>query len=162
MQESWRTVGRWLPWCHARYSREDAQDWITDCRHGWARGEHFAFAVVDDGSGDIVGGTGLSQRDRAGNSANLGYWVRQSRQGEGLAARAASLVAGFGFEQLGLARIEIVVLPDNHASRRTAEKIGAKFEIVARRRPGTDERTMDVAVYGLVREDVVRMTPAPR
>lgn len=162
VKESWPTVGRWLAWCHARYSHEEAQAWITHCRQGWSRGEHFAFAIVDDRSGDILGGAGLGRRDRTGDSANLGYWVRQSRQGEGMAARAASLVASFGFEQLRLARIEIVVLPENHASRRTAEKIGARFETMARRRPGADERTMNMAVYGLVRGEVVRANPALR
>jgi RimJ/RimL family protein N-acetyltransferase len=153
-QSSLSTVGRWLPWCHAGYALEDARAWIACCKHGWSHAEHFAFAVFDGGSGELLGAVGLNQRNLKHRSANLGYWVRQSRQGEGIAARAASLVAGFGFERLGLTRIEIVTLPDNGASRRTAEKIGAKFETLARHRLWVQEEPMDAVVYALIRADV--------
>jgi RimJ/RimL family protein N-acetyltransferase len=153
-QSSLSTVGRWLPWCHASYALEDARAWIACCEHGWSHAEHFAFAVFDDGSGELLGAVGLNQRNLKHRSANLGYWVRQSRQGEGIAARAASLVARFGFERLGLIRIEIVTLPDNGASRRTAEKIGAKLETLARHRLWVQEQPMDAVVYALIRADM--------
>jgi ribosomal-protein-serine acetyltransferase len=128
------SVGRWLPWCHAGYDLDDARAWTSHCQDGWSCGEHFAFPIFDLRTGELLGGCGLNQLNHQHRSANLGYWVRQSRHGEGIAARAAALVARFGFEQLGLIRIEIVVMPDNHASRRTAEKTGAHFEAVARHR----------------------------
>jgi ribosomal-protein-serine acetyltransferase len=148
------SVGRWLPWCHAGYDLDDARAWTSHCQDGWSRGEHFAFPIFDLRTGELLGGAGLNQRNRQHRSANLGYWVRQSRQGEGIAARAARLVARFGFEQLGLVRIEIVAMPDNHASRRTAEKIGARFEAIARQRLWANEQAHDAAVYGLIAADL--------
>ena len=153
-QNSLPTVGRWLPWCHASYALEDARAWVAYCEQGWANAEDFAFAVFDHRSGELLGGVGLNQRNPMHRSANLGYWVRQSRQGEGIAARAASLVARFGFEQLGLIRIEIVTLPDNGASQRTAEKIGAKFETLARHRLWVRGQPMDAVVHALIRTDM--------
>lgn len=154
VQASLSSVGRWLPWCHADYGLEDASGWIAHCQHGWSHDEHFAFAVFDDRTGELVGGAGLNQRNHLHRSANLGYWVRQSRQGEGIAARAASRVARFGFESLELIRIEIVTLPNNLASRRTAEKIGAKFEAVARHRLWVRDQATDAAVHALIRADM--------
>ena len=153
-QSSLSTVGRWLPWCHASYSLDDARAWVAYCEQGWANAEDFAFAVFDDRNGELLGGVGLNQRNPMHRSANLGYWVRQSRQGEGIAARAASLVARFGFEQLGLIRIEIVTLPDNGASRRTAENIGATFETLARHRLWVRGQPMDGVVHALIRADM--------
>lgn len=149
-------VGRWLPWCHADYQLGDASAWISHCQDGWSRGEHFAFPIFDRRTGELLGGAGLNQRNRQHRSANLGYWVRQSRHGEGIAPRAASLVARFGFEQLGLIRIEIIVMPDNHASRRTAEKTGARFEAIARQRLWANGLAHDAAVYGLTPADLRR------
>ncbi|WP_189440181.1 GNAT family N-acetyltransferase [Rhodanobacter panaciterrae] len=149
------SVGRWLPWCHAGYERADAHAWISHCQDGWSRGEHFAFPIFDLHTGELLGGAGLNQRNRQHRSANLGYWVRQSRHGEGIAAHAAALVARFGFEQLGLIRIEIVVMPDNHASRRTAEKTGARFEAIARQRLWANGLAHDAAVYGLTQADLL-------
>lgn len=148
------SVGRWLPWCHAGYDLDDARTWISHCQDGWSRGEHFAFPIFDLRTGEMIGGCGLNQLNHQHRSANLGYWVRQSRQGKGIAARAAALVARFGFEQLGLIRIEIVVMPDNRASLRTAEKTGARFEAVARHRLWANGQAHDAAVYGLTPADL--------
>lgn len=153
-RESITGVGRWLPWCHADYSRNDAAAWIAYCQTGWLSGEHFAFPVFDATTGELLGGAGLNQRNRLHRSANMGYWVRQSRQGQGVAAAASRLVAGFGFQWLGLARIEIVVLTDNRPSLRTAEKIGARFEGIARQRLCTREQPEDAAIYGLIPADL--------
>ena len=74
-----------------------------------------------------------------------------------MAVAAGRLVARFGFEQLGLLRIEVVALPDNHPSRRTAEKIGARFEAIARRRLGVNGQAHDAAVYGLIPSDLSQL-----
>lgn len=153
VRESTGSVGRWLPWCHAGYGLDDARAWVVHCQAGWRSGEHFAFPVFDAVSGELLGSVGLSRCDRLRRSANMGYWVRQSRHGQGVAAAAAVLVARFGFERLGLARIEIVVLPDNQPSRRTAEKIGARFEAIERQRLWLGEQPRDAVVYALTQQD---------
>lgn len=153
-RESTATVGRWLPWCHAGYGADDAAAWIACCRAGWHTGELHAFAIFEARSGQLLGGAGLNQHNLAHRSANLGYWLRQSRQGKGLAAPAATLAARFGFEQLGLVRIEIVILADNHASQRTAERVGARFEALARQRLWAGGQAHDARVYGLIPTDL--------
>ncbi|WP_017460767.1 GNAT family N-acetyltransferase [Dyella ginsengisoli] len=152
--ESIDSLGRWLPWCRAGYDLAAAQDWVRRCEQGWAEGEHFAFGIFDRTHQRLLGSVGLNQRNLLHRSANLGYWVRQSEQRHGVAAKAVQLVARFGFRQLALQRIEIVALPDNQASRRTAERAGARFEAVARRRIWDGEQARDGAVYALVPEDL--------
>jgi RimJ/RimL family protein N-acetyltransferase len=100
---------------------DDAAAWISHCAEGWRSGEHFAFAILDSRSHDFIGATGLNQRNRLHNLMNLGYWVRASRQRRGVAVRASTLVAQFGFRQAGLMRIEIFAEVGNVASRRVAE-----------------------------------------
>ena len=156
VRESVASVGRWLPWCNAGYDLDRATAWTAHCRAGWDEGEQFAFAVRAAADGRLLGGCGLNQLNPAHRSANLGYWVRESRQRQGVAVAAARLVAGFGFAELGLIRIEIVTLPGNHASRRVAEKSGAVFEAVARQRLWAWDRAHDAAVYALVPADLQR------
>jgi RimJ/RimL family protein N-acetyltransferase len=154
VRESVASIGPWLPWCHAGYDLADAQDWIGHCRDGWAADEHFAFAVVDRATGVLLGSVGLNQRNRLHRSASMGYWVRQSRQHQGIAPRAVRLVARFGFDALELARIEIVALPGNRASRQVAQKAGARFEAVARHRLWMQGEPRDAAVYALIPADL--------
>lgn len=155
VRESVASIGRWLPWCHAGYDLAEAEDWIRHCREGWAADEHFAFAVVDRQTGTLLGSVGLNQRNRLHRSAAMGYWVRQSRQQQGIAPRAVRLVARFGFASLELARIEIVALPDNRASRQAAQKAGARFEAIARHRLWMQGEARDAAVYGLTPADLL-------
>ena len=152
-RESVSTVGRWLPWCHAGYAREDAVAWIERCRSASEGGEPCAFAVFDDG-GVLLGGVGLNRFDQQHRSANLGYWVRQQAQGQGVATRATRRLAMFGFDTLGLCRVEIVAAVENLASRRCAEKAGARFEGIARHRLVVGTTPVDAVVYGLLPADL--------
>ena len=83
---------------------------------------------------------------------NLGYWVRTSAAGRGAATRATRLAARFGFEQLGLHRIEIVAAIDNIGSQRVAEKAGAVREGVLRKRLLIRGKSQDAVLYSLIRE----------
>lgn len=154
VRESVASVGRWLPWCNADYGLTQAEAWTAQCRDHWRSGEQFAFAVRDAASGELLGGCGLNQLNHPHRSANLGYWVRGARQGQGIAVAAARLTARFAFVELGLIRIEIVTMLDNHASRRVAAKLGASFECVARQRLWAWDRAHDAAVHALIPADL--------
>jgi RimJ/RimL family protein N-acetyltransferase len=86
--------------------------------------------------------------------ANLGYWVRTSATGHGVATTATRLAARFGFEELGMQRIEIVAALDNIPSQRVAEKSGAKREGVLRRRLLIRGESLDAVLFSLVPEDL--------
>lgn len=147
------SLSYWLPWCHAGYSEADAADWIAYCQQAWEARREFPFGIVDR-SGELLGGVGLSQVDRANNRANLGYWVAAAHRGKGVASIAARLAARTGFEQLGFTRIEIVVLVDNIASHQVAEKLGATRETEARNRLLFHGHPANAVVYSLVPGDL--------
>lgn len=150
VRESIDCLGQWLSWCPPNYAVTEAQAWIAYCANAWRRREEFAFAVFDADSGDYLGGVGLNQPNRAHNFMNLGYWIRTSRQRGGVASRAARRVAQFGFEQLRLTRIEIVMPTTHVASQRTAARVGAALEGIGRNRLLLHGQPVDAAVYALV------------
>ena len=152
--ESMATVGRWMAWCHPAYSMRDAEDWCARCVVAWAAGGDREFGIFDAANGEALGCIGVNQINRANLIGNMGYWVRATREGRGVATAAARLVARFAFVEIGLARLEIVVLPDNAASRRVAEKLGARFECVARSRLQWRGDARDAAVYALLPADL--------
>jgi len=85
--------------------------------------------------------------------ANMAYWVRASRAGEGIATIAANLVARYSFEKLGLHRIEIVVSKENAASLRIAEKLGAVREGLLRNRLQVQGSPCDAYMHSLIPKD---------
>lgn len=147
--ESLATVGRWMAWCHPDRKVEEGLEWYRGCERDWNEGVAYEFSTFSP-DGEYLGGAGLNQFNRVHNFANLGYWVRESRQRRGIAVEAARLLSTFGFEVLGLDRIEIVAAVDNLPSRRVAEKAGAQFEGIGRRRLLLRGKAIDAAVYSLV------------
>ena len=152
--ESIPEVSKWLPWCHPGYVREESAEWIGSRPEAWDRGLAYSYAIEDAATGGFLGGCGLNQIDPLNRPANLGYWVRTSRTGEGVATAAARLAATLGFEDLSLQRIEILAAFNNVASRRVAEKLGAVKEGILRRRFLLRGEPQDGVLYSLVREDL--------
>jgi RimJ/RimL family protein N-acetyltransferase len=81
---------------------------------------------------------------------NLGFWVRQSRQRQGIALRCVEALASHAFEKLLLHRVEIVVAVGNHASEALAVKTGALRECFARNRLFIHNQSVSAHVFSLV------------
>lgn len=94
--------------------------WITNK-------DETSFVILDDGGG-IIGTCGLNGLDDMNRRANLGYWVRTSEVGRGIATAATILVAEFGLKEVGLKRLEVIMSVENAASKRVAERAGASYE----------------------------------
>ena len=150
VRESVATVGRWQDWCHAGYSEADATTWIDICRRHWLTGEGNEFLVFDATTDTLLGGMGVNHLNHEHRFANLGYWVRESAQGKGIATRAGRLAARFALETVAVSRLEIVAAHDNLASRRTAERIGGSFEGILRNRLVLKGISVDAAMYSIV------------
>ncbi len=144
----------WMEWCNEDYSIEVPGAFIKAQPESWENDTNYQFTIIDRETNQVLGGCGLNHINRYYRMANLGYWVRSDRTREGIATEATRLLAQFGFGQLGLRRIEIVTAVDNWASRKVAEKAGATFEAVLRKRMRKGEINMDAAMYALVPEDL--------
>ncbi|MEM6782391.1 MAG: GNAT family N-acetyltransferase [Bacteroidota bacterium] len=102
------------------YPEDGAVTFVAEASKAWKAGTDFIFAIcVDD---EAIGTCGLKHAHQG--AAELGYWVGVPFWGQGYASQAARLVAGFGFEQLGLKRVEAHVLEQNPASSRVLDKLG--------------------------------------
>src|SRR5450432_2472965 len=94
--ESKNELSPWMPWCHPGYSIEDSRSWIESQISAFAGGAEYAFVIVD-GEGRLLGGCGLNHLDRPNLRVNLGYWVRTSRAGCGIASQAVKKLVRWAF-----------------------------------------------------------------
>jgi len=154
VRESIPEVSQWLGWCHPEYSIEETREFLRSREEKAEGDEWYSFGVFDRDDSQFLGGVGLNFINRVHQVGNLGYWVRTSATGKGIASRASKLVARFGFEELGLHRIEIVAAVPNIASQRVAEKIGAVREGVLRKRLLIRGESEDAVMFSLVQEDL--------
>ena len=128
VKESLTQLSRWMPWCHMDYGPEDHQRWSRTRKKQWDQGVEYDFVIYRPDTNLPLGICGLNNFDRLNRRANLGYWVRTSQTGQGLATAAAGLLAQFGFDTLKLNRIEILIAEENRPSQRVAEKLGLSRE----------------------------------
>ncbi len=156
VDESRTEIGAWMDWCHADYGLDDTETWVASQPELRALGDH-PMVIVDAGTDRVLGSSGLNQVNTIHGFANLGYWVRTSAAGNGVASRAARLVAIAGLSALGLRRIEIVTDVSNAPSIRVAEKIGAHCEGIARQRLRHGGEHHDAYMFSLVTEDLDRL-----
>jgi RimJ/RimL family protein N-acetyltransferase len=155
VMESFEELHRWMPWCHAKYGREDADAFTATQPHAWHEGSEYCFVIVDRRTDRRLGCCGLNRFDWLNLTANLGYWVRRTACRQGVATDATKLLLRFAFEQLGLQRVEIVAAKDNLASQRVAEKVGATREGIARNRCRAAGVQQDAVVFSVIPTDHV-------
>jgi ribosomal-protein-serine acetyltransferase len=151
VHESIKELNPWMSWANEAYTEATAREYIMITRARWEERTLYAFAITCDD--ELVGGCTLSSIHSIYQYCNLGYWVRRSRHGQGIAGRAAKLVARFAFEEVGLIRVEIVIAVGNQASTRVAEKIGAHYEGVLLNRMVVGRSIYDAHMYSLLPSD---------
>jgi RimJ/RimL family protein N-acetyltransferase len=149
--ESVEELKPWMSWAGGAYTELTAREYIGITRARWEEHSLYAFAIMQEQ--DFLGACTLSSIHPIYHFCNLGYWVRTSCHGQGIAGRAARLAARFAFEHLGLIRVEIVIAVGNRASIRVAEKIGAHDEGVLLNRIVVGQSIYDAHMYSLIPSD---------
>jgi RimJ/RimL family protein N-acetyltransferase len=146
-------IGRWENWCTPDYDLAAARSYLELSWRQWEEGRGFNYNVIERDSRLVVGSISLNQLDPVNARANVGYWTRSSHIGRGIAPNAVRALARLAFRRLELVRLEIVAQEANQSSRRVAEKVGARFEGIARDRLIYHGEPRSAAVYSLVRSD---------
>ncbi len=154
-RESVNELCAWMTWCRPNYSLSDSETFVRNCDAAWASGKQYCFAICDQRDGTFLGSIGISDVDKDHGVANLGYWVRVSRARQGVGTVAARQAARFAFQQLKLARLELLIAVGNVGSQIVAERLGAKPEGILRQRLCLRDQQVDAVLYALLPEDGV-------
>ena len=138
----------WMPWCRPDFSAAEAHSWIQRKLADWRARREYNFRIVDDDQ--LLGTCSINQLHPFYPIANIGYWVRTSATGRGVATAAVREVIAFAKEHTELLRLEIVVAVGNTASVRVAEKVGASLDGRLRSRLVLHGVAHDAFLYSVV------------
>jgi [ribosomal protein S5]-alanine N-acetyltransferase len=125
----------WEPtWSDEELSRNAFRNKLRRYAEDIRDGRAFPFFVFRASDHAFVGAITLSRVQRGvAQSCAMGYWVGQRFTRQGFTAAAVRAVCRFGFEDLGLHRIEAACQPDNLASKTLLEKANFTHEGFARK-----------------------------
>lgn len=155
VDESRASLMRWMPWCHAGYGPADVERWYGEADRQWHDGAGFHMWLHDGGR--VLGVIGIHDIQLYGKrEGEIGYWVRASARGRGVAASAIRTMAAFAFTELKLARTSMRIRLDNASSRRAAERAGARYEGALRNGIVHGDARFDAALYALLPDDLAR------
>lgn len=147
IHSSRRHLHPWLPWLQKIHSPHDTEVFIQ--RLTTERGPQFVIKTEER----ICGGMGFYFFDQQGGLATLGYWLGEEYTGQGLASDAIKSACYYGFNELGLERIEIRCALNNIPSRTLAENLGFYLDGEVHNAEWLTDRYVDHACYSMLKEE---------
>jgi RimJ/RimL family protein N-acetyltransferase len=126
----------------------------------WLAGQLADFTIREAATDAFAGEIDLYYEQPPTRQAMIGYDVLPAFRRRGYATRAVRLVAAWGFEHVGLARMVAGTEPGNIGSQRVLEAVGFVLEGVERSRlPAVDGGRLDNYAYALLPDAARLITP---
>jgi [ribosomal protein S5]-alanine N-acetyltransferase len=141
------------------YKNGMAEEWISTHQASYKAKKSLILAVTVRDEFELIGAMGL-EINITHQYAELGYWIGKAYWNQGFCTEAAREVVRFGFEQLGLNRIQARHMLKNPGSGRVLEKIGMKKEGVLRQALNRFGKYHDYALWAILRDEYKEMESA--
>ncbi|MEM8909575.1 MAG: GNAT family N-acetyltransferase, partial [Bacteroidota bacterium] len=136
----------WLPWVENTTKVEHTRNFLKEARMFNQYGQNLTtFVVLDQ---QIVGSVAFVRFDKANHSGEIGYWLNQDFQGQGIISRACQALVNYGFSHHALNRIEIKVARQNTKSRAIPLRLGFVLEGTLRQAIFRDQQYYDLDIFG--------------
>jgi RimJ/RimL family protein N-acetyltransferase len=130
-------------------SLEEYRQGMKDRAVQVAEGKSHFFIIIERASGHPIGSCSVRPEEE-GLHGSLGLWLGEPYQGKGYGTAVVRMLVDYGFEKLGLSRMEAQVFVGNWPSRRVFEKNG--FAVVCITRGAVEKRGVWVDAWKLAIE----------
>ncbi len=132
--------------------RTFVRGWIARYEDAWRTGGRAGFAAIG-AEGEILGFAAIVQLDLGAREGEIGYAIAAPARGRGVASRSLALLTKWGFDELGLVRLELRIDTDNTGSERVAERNGYHRDGVLRSKHFKEGIRTDVGIWSRLRDD---------
>ncbi len=126
--ETWDMLHEWMPWAKEKESADADEINARKAHAEFILRRDIRISGFDRVTGQYVIGTGLHRFDWEKRRFEIGYWVRKSAQGKGIAQEAANALTRFAFNALAARAVAIDVAEGNEASMAVARRLGFRKE----------------------------------
>jgi RimJ/RimL family protein N-acetyltransferase len=141
---------------HTRVPTEPTQGfaaiWLGTYEEGWRDGSRAGFAI-ESHDGEFLGLGMFVRIEREARQGEIGYVLGPAARGRGVATRTLRILTDWGFDELGLERIELWIDVANTASEAVAERGGYQREGVLRSYWFKEDLRRDFGVWSRLRSD---------
>lgn len=148
-------VTKYLPFPTYK-ARQDAIDRINYCIQGYEKLEApILWAIEYKEDKKLIGGIDFVKWDEANNKAEIGYLLNRKYWNKGIMTEALKPILEFGFETMGLNRIQICCDERNVGSSRVMEKNGLKYEGTLRQERFEKGEYVNMKYYSILKDEYI-------
>jgi RimJ/RimL family protein N-acetyltransferase len=144
-----------LPWVDASNSVEDQVWYVGECLKDWDAGKFFDYGIFNSDE-EFIGAIGVHNIHWDHNRCEIGYWIHQKYEGQGIISEALQTLEKVLFE-LGFHRIEVRCDPRNKKSAAVPLRNGYTFEGILREDVLSAGSYRDTAVYAKLKTDLKKL-----
>jgi ribosomal-protein-serine acetyltransferase len=140
-------LAEWLAWPYLCKKNEDFKKFFKHSLYDYADGKSMNCAI--EYYGEIVGNASFNNIDHNLKVAEIGYWLGQKYQGNGIITRVCKFLMDYAFTGLKLEKIQISVAEHNTSSRAVCERLGLKLEGVITNKEIIAGKILNHAICGI-------------
>lgn len=123
-------LGKWLPFVALTKDVSHTESFVKSVVNAPKDNPQYVFTIRKYDT--LVGLISLNSLDRINKKTEIGYWLSQDHQGQGIMTQSVQKICDFAFEELGLNRIQISVGVGNIPSKSIPKRLGFQLEGVQR------------------------------
>jgi ribosomal-protein-serine acetyltransferase len=142
---------KWLPWVDGTRTVEDSLRFIRESLRQLHHNNGFQTGIWQNGK--LAGVVGYNYINHERQQTELGYWLGEAYQGNGLMTDACRVLIDYAFETLKLKRVEIRCAFGNTKSCAIPKRLGFAYEGVIGQLEWLYDRYIDVHVYRMLVEN---------
>jgi len=113
----------------------------------------FRWGIAMKGQTKLIGTCGFYAWNKEAKKAQIGYDLDPEYWSKGIMGEALSEMFRFGFEEMGLNRIQCLIIPENKRSIKLIQTLGFKQEGVLRENSIFEGKFKDDVVFSLLKKE---------
>jgi len=151
IQKNKNYLRQWMSWADSTKTPEDIKEFIQKTIDQFEKSLGPQFVIIVKKS--IVGVIGFHPIDKANHIAEIGYWLTEDQQGNGIMTNCCKVLIKHAFENLNINRLQIPAAEHNTKSRSIPERLGLQFEGILRERENLYGNFVNHAMYSMLKSE---------
>jgi ribosomal-protein-serine acetyltransferase len=123
-------LGRWLPFVEYTKQLSDSEKYIDSVVN--APGDKFEYVFTIKKCDEFVGLIGFKDTDKQNKKTEIGYWLSEKYQKQGIMTKSVEKLCDLAFNHLNINRIQIKCAVGNSSSINIPKRLGFQMEGIER------------------------------
>ena len=145
-------LGRWLPFVAQTKDISDTEKFVDSVVN--ASEDQFEYVFTIRKYNQFIGLIGFKDTDKQNKKTEIGYWLSEKHQKQGIVTKSVDKLCDFAFDKLELNRIQIKCAVQNRSSSNIPKRLGFRFEGIERQGEWlSDGFYADLEIYSKLKSD---------